>query len=74
MVVCCGQPARLVVQSINLEYWFCDECRQEPASTVTHPILEEVKSGYDREIDTYHISFMRKALNDSISNILKGIP
>ncbi len=42
---CCGQPARLVVQSISLEYWFCDSCKQEPAASVKHPVLEEVDKG-----------------------------
>jgi hypothetical protein len=40
--ICCGQPARYVVQGMTLQYWFCDTCRKEPAATVTHPTLEVV--------------------------------
>jgi hypothetical protein len=75
--ICCKQEARYVVQSINLEYWYCDECKQEPAATVTHPVLEVVGGSPEDELEPFDYEFDAFFYNNSkvdVSSLVKGIP
>lgn len=48
---CCGQDSEFIVQSINLKYWYCRECRNEVDPNGAKGVPVSAIAALDRDFD-----------------------
>lgn len=62
---CCGKDATWVVQSHNLQYWYCKECKKEPGAKTQVGGLPDRLPETDEEM----LVWFSKYVDDKVSKV-----